>query len=449
MIFQARHFRSNVTQMALTACALLAGACGSSGGGTGPGKADAAPPPPEADTGARPDPDATGTGGGAEGGTVRADGAAVPDGASAGDDGGAQGSDAQPYVRTDGGPFGIAARAPLQTCKPPARPDQPAQLLSATGCVDPAAPTHPAASLIPYDVNSPLWSDGADKQRFLALPDGALIHVKDCAREPALCKPTAEGGTTHDLGHFELPLGTVLVKSFLFNGKLLETRLFIHMSDMWHGYSYRWNDAQTDATLVGEYGQHQMISNGGAQQDWYFPSRTDCLECHNDTVGNSLGLETIQLDRMVRYPSGVTADQLATLEHIGILDAPVTRQPPLIDPRLPDPTGKNLEARVRSYLHANCAICHRPEGNYSAIDLRSGVSLADTNMCNIDPDKGDQGVIGSKRLDPARPANSVLLLRMKAADKMSGRMPQLASSVVDPTGVGLVTDWIKSITRCP
>ena len=374
-----------------------------------------------------------------------------PTGPEAGTSEADAGADAgpQPYVRTDGGPFGIAAHPPRQTCKPPANPDQPPAMLSATGCVEPADPTKPAASLIPYDVNSPLWSDGADKQRFLAIPDGALIHIKDCAREPTLCKSTDQGGDTHDDGHFELPVGTVLVKSFLFNSKLLETRLFIRMSDAWHGYSYQWNDAQTDAAIVDQFGVNKMITNAGKPQSWYFPSRADCAECHNDTVGNSLGLETSQLDRTFKYPSGITANELDTLEHIGVLDAPITRAPALVDPRVADPTGKNLLPRVRSYLHANCAICHRPEGTYSSIDLRSTVSFADMHLCNVDPNKGDLGVMGSKRLAPNDPARSIILLRMQAPDKVRGRMPQLASSVLDPTGIGLVTSWIKSITTCP
>jgi uncharacterized repeat protein (TIGR03806 family) len=374
---------------------------------------------------------------------------AEPDTGALGPDGGAPGDAAHPYVRTDGGPFGLAARPGMQTCKPPADPDKPAPLLSATGCVDPADPTRPAASLIPYDVNSPLWSDGADKLRFMAIPDGALIHVKDCQREPASCKTVDQGGTTDDEGHFQFPLGTVLVKSFLFNKKLLETRLLVSMSDAWHGYSYQWNDAQTEATLVEQYGVHKTITNAGKPQDWYFPSRTDCFECHNETVGNTLGPETIQLDRLFKYPSGTTANQLDTLEHIGVLDAPITRLPPLVDPRVADPTGKDLVPRVRSYLHANCAICHRPEGMYSSIDLRASVSFAAMNLCNVDPNKGDLGVMGSKRIAPNDPARSVVLLRMQAPDKVRGRMPQLASSVLDPTGTGLVTSWIKSLTTCP
>ncbi|MES1210649.1 MAG: hypothetical protein ABUS79_32330, partial [Pseudomonadota bacterium] len=146
--------------------------------------------------------------------------------------------------------YGIAARAAVQTCKAPASLDQPADKLSATGCVSPGDAKMPAASLIPYDVNSPLWSDGADKQRFLALPDGAVIHVKDCAREPDSCKPTSQGGSTFDEGHWVLPVGTVLVKNFLFGGRFIETRLFVRFADIWYGFSYQWNSAQTDATLV-------------------------------------------------------------------------------------------------------------------------------------------------------------------------------------------------------
>jgi uncharacterized repeat protein (TIGR03806 family) len=368
----------------------------------------------------------------------------------AGSDGSGADTGPHAYVRTDGGPFGIDARSTKQTCLAPAKYDQPASTLSATGCVDPKDAKKPAAGLIPYDVNSPLWSDGADKQRFLALPDGALIHVKDCTKEPATCKSKAEGGSTDDEGHFELPVGTVLVKSFLFGGKLIETRLFVRFPDMWAGYSYEWNDTQTDAALVTEDGLTKNVVNGsGKMQSWYFPKRNDCLECHNETVGFSLGLETMQLDRSFAYPAGTTANQLATLEHIGVFDAPVARMTPLVDPRVPDNAGSMLDARARSYLHANCAICHRPEGNYSSIDMRFGVPLAKMNACNVDPNKGDLGVTGAKRLFPGTPAKSVMLLRMQAADMKAGRMPQLATSVLDTSGTGIISDWIKSVTTCP
>jgi hypothetical protein len=137
------------------------------------------------------------------------------------------------------------------------------------------------------------------------------------------------------------------------------------------------------------------------------------------------------------------------LEHIGLFDAPIARLPPLVDYRLSGPLGPSAENKTRSYLHSNCGSCHRPDGNYSAIDLRFGVPLAMMKICNIDPNKGDQGVTGSKRLVPGDPTKSVMLLRMQAPDKKSGRMPQLATSVLDATGIGLVSDWITSITTCP
>jgi hypothetical protein len=357
------------------------------------------------------------------------------------------------YVKSGPGPFGLEARPSGQTCKPPAQSNRPAERLSATGCVDPADPKKPAATLIPYDVLAPLWSDGADKQRFLALPDGQLIHVKDCMREPERCKPKREGGTTDDDGHWQLPVGTVLVKTFSFGGKPLETRLFVRLAqpgDRWVGYSYQWDEAATDATIVPEIGAvRPIVGAAGKMQTWSFPGRNDCLECHNKVVGFSLGLETRQLDRPLAYPSGVTASQLDTLEHIGVLDGPVRRLPPLSDFRPGAAPAASLDERARSYLHANCGICHRPEGNYADIDLRYGVPLGELNICNVDPNKGNVGVVGSKRLVPGAPERSVTLLRMQAPDQESGRMPELATSVLDPVGIPLVSDWIKSITACP
>ena len=141
----------------------------------------------------------------------------------------------------------VAARR--QTCVPPSAIDQPAAKLSQTGCMDPGRHEEDGgAASLPYDVNSPLWSDGADKQRGLALPTGGKIHVKNCATTPAECPQGAA-----DDGKWVLPVGTVMVKSFLFDGKLVETRLFVHFdAATWVGYSYQWDEAQTDATIVAD-----------------------------------------------------------------------------------------------------------------------------------------------------------------------------------------------------
>jgi len=417
-----------------------------------PPKVDAAPdrappladPVPDAgsDRGSKPqedapkgdDPPVTRPEGGVDGGGV------------APTDGGGAVTDA--YVRNDGGPFGVSARAVRQTCVPPVDYKHPVPTLSATGCVDASDPKKPAASLIPYDVISPLYSDGADKQRFMAIPDGAVVHVKDCTKEPATCKPKTEGGNAWNEGHFEFPVNTVLVKSFLFAGKFVETRLFVRFADRWTGFSYQWNDAQTDAAIVGIDGDSQPIMNAANKtQTWNFPSRGACMDCHNEASGASLGPETMQFDRMFDYPSGIKANQIATLEHLGVFDAPVAKLKPLIDYR---DTAATTEARARSYLHANCATCHRPDGPFSGIDMRITASNAQMNLCNVAPQKGDQGVAGSKLIVPATPAKSLVSLRMQApAGPTTGRMPQIGTNVLDAAGIKIVNDWITATKTCP
>jgi uncharacterized repeat protein (TIGR03806 family) len=357
------------------------------------------------------------------------------------------------YILTDGGPFGVPARV-HQTCLPPTVYDQPVTKLSATGCVDPTNPTQPAPSMIPYEVNSPLWSDGAAKQRFMAIPDGALIGVKDCTRDPSACLPLPDG-TTPPEGHWSLPVGSVLMKSFLFGGKFLETRLFMHYDGMWIGYSYQWNAQQTDATIVDQDGLTTTIQNGdGGTQTWYFPSRNDCFQCHNSVFGDSLGTETRQLNRTITYPNGVTANQLDTFEHLGMFDEPIPRLAPLADYTATTSTA-SLTTKAESYLHANCAICHLPGGTYDSIDFRYGTPLAMMNVCNVAPDKGDEGVTGAKRFYPGSPQKSVMILRMQAPRTAPAgtnddvRMPPLATSVLDENGIGVLSQWIKGTTTCP
>ena len=145
----------------------------------------------------------------------------------------------------------------------------------------------------------------------------------------------------------------------------------------------------------------------------------------------------------------VAANQIQTLEHIGLFDAPV-RTTGLDALPLPTATGtpQTLEARTRSYMHANCAICHRPGGEYPAIDLRWSTALKDMNICNVDQNKGDVGVPTSKRMVPGMPGQSTLYLRMNTLDKLA-RMPQLATSVIDTVGTKLVLDWITATKMCP
>ena len=301
-----------------------------------------------------------------------------------------------------------------------------ATLLSATGCVNAANPAAPAAGLIPYTVAAPFWSDGAAKERWLAIPNGTTVAVQGD-------------------GDFSLPAGTVLVKNFRLGAALVETRLFMrHPEGHWAGYSYEWNSAQSDATLVQG---GKVVAVGG--QSWIFPSGNDCLTCHTAAAGFALGLETAQLNGSFTYAStGRTANQLATLDSIGVFAAPLGD--PGTAPRLADPadTAASLDARARAYLHTNCAGCHRPNGpTPSPIDLRSATLLASTGACDAPPQSGDVGIgQGARIIAPGNVDLSVLVARMDRRDVHA--MPPLASNVVDGAGVTLIRDWIASLTGC-
>jgi uncharacterized repeat protein (TIGR03806 family) len=309
---------------------------------------------------------------------------------------------------------------------PPA-PNNFPTLLSKTGCTDPNDATKPASGAIPYDVISPLWSDGAKKDRWFALPDGKTITI----------------GADND---WDLPIGSVAMKTFWVNGKRVETRHFMRHSDGgWAGYTYEWNDQGTDAALLPA-GKTKSLGT----QTWTYPSRTQCMQCHSVAAGGTIGLETWQLNKDATYPStNRLSNQLATLDHIGMFSAPLG-QPPSALPKLPDPGGADpVDTRARSYLHANCSHCHRPQGGgQGTMDLRFGQTFKATVTCNAAPTQGQvEGVTNAKILTPTDPGHSIISLRVHAND--SKRMPPVAVSIVDPLGSKLIDDWITSVTTCP
>jgi uncharacterized repeat protein (TIGR03806 family) len=306
-------------------------------------------------------------------------------------------------------------------------PDTFPKLLSQTGCVDPNDPTKPASGMIPYDLNSPLWSDGAKKERFFAIPDGTTITV----------------GADND---WDLPIGSVAMKTFSVGGKRIETRLFMRHSDGgWAGYTYEWNDQETEATLLPA-GKVKPVGTGG--ELWTYPSRTQCIQCHSAAAGGTIGLETWQLNRDFVYRStNRISNELATLDHIGIFSAPLPGTPDML-PKLPDPAGTDpIDLRARSYLHANCSHCHRPNGGgQGTMDLRYGQSFKDTMTCNAAVTQGNVGA-ASKIIVPGAPMMSAMSLRIHATD--SKRMPPVAVSILDPTGSQVIDDWITGLTSCP
>ena len=212
-----------------------------------------------------------------------------------GDPGPADGGGIQDVTRADGRVNDAAAQdAPRETggsdltdavalanCALFANADKPIEKLTATGCVDPANPKNPAAFMIPYEVNSPLWSDGADKARFMSIPDGTKIHVIDCATETTACSTDPFTGVD---GHWNYPVGTVMMKIFSFEGTTIETRLLMNYGDgRWLGYSYQWNQEQTEALVLPDARRQSTFLVGASRrsQEWNYPSRADCTMCQD------------------------------------------------------------------------------------------------------------------------------------------------------------------------
>jgi hypothetical protein len=262
-----------------------------------------------------------------------------------------------------------------------------------------------------------------------------------------------------------MPVGTVMVKSFGFDGKLIETRLLMHPdANTWNGYSYQWNEEQTEATVVpadedpslNNMRKQIMFNTGTRTVTWNFPYRFDCTGCHTASAGGTLGPETRQMNRTVGGMNQI--DRWKNLPTGSLFEGtgPATPyQPPLVLPYSGQlgttPTTATKEQLARSYLHANCSYCHRPDGDFVSLDFRLDTAFKDMGACGLTPMKSTAGGPASSQIiKPGKPMESVMWLRMHAPfmnDKI--RMPQLATYVVDDLGLAVISDWITSITACP
>ncbi len=301
-------------------------------------------------------------------------------------------------------------------------PGTMAQRLSATGCVDSANPRLPSAAMIPYSVESQLWSDSANKERYLALPDNSKIDVASD-------------------GDFLFPVGSVLLKHFKLGDKIIETRLFARGQLGWQGFSYEWSDDQADATLLTD-GKEKIIDT----IRWQYPSPAQCLVCHTQAANFSLGLETLQLNANMDY-SGINANQLDTLAYIQLFSAAITSTYKAQKLFPLDHPSATLTQRARSYLHSNCSGCHRPAGVSSVnLDLRFTTALSAMNACDTHPMVEDLGIANARLIAPGEPARSVLLARMNVRD--GNQMPTLGTHLVDEAAVQVVSDWIANLSNC-
>jgi uncharacterized repeat protein (TIGR03806 family) len=331
--------------------------------------------------------------------------------------------------------------------------------LSETGLFASTKDHTPAPGVIPYSVNAELWSDGAVKDRFMAIPgDGKIDYDAMTYPQPA---PGARPG-------WRFPSGTVMVKTFSLDlepgnpksRRRLETRLLVGQrvagneevgDQVWRGYTYLWNDDQSDAELIEATGLDKTYAiadpkapGGKREQVWHFPSRTECTLCHTMSAKYVLGVNSLQANRDHDYGDGV-ANQLATFEHIGLFNQPLPERPEKL-PHLVDyrDSRQDLDARARSYLHANCSHCHRKWGGGNAeFQLLFSLPMHETGVINVKPAHGDFELKDPRLLAAGAPDRSLVLFRMNKLGL--GRMPHVASNVVDVDGVTLVREWIEKM----
>jgi len=274
----------------------------------------------------------------------------------------------------------------------------------------------PAHGALRYGVRSPLWSDGAAKDRFVLLPPGTSMTY------------SAEDA-------FEVPVGTKVVKTFALRGRRLETRVIIRTDERFEAATYRWLDDRSDATLVTE--RETAAAPGGST--WTFPSPADCRRCHTDAAGFLLGLKSRQV-----APTNGGRDRLALWAKSGALSGEV----PSIGGRAVDRRihgNGPLPERVRGYLDANCSFCHRPGAveDGGALDLRAATSLESTGLIDAAPQRGDLGLADARVVAKGDPARSVLYERMRRRGE--GQMPSLASGTPDAAALKAVARWIRSL----
>jgi uncharacterized repeat protein (TIGR03806 family) len=300
----------------------------------------------------------------------------------------------------------------------------------------------PNAGVMPYDLNTPLFSDGAVKFRTVWVPPGLTAPYDD-------------------QNVLDLPVGSVLTKSFGFRDDLrketpavhwVETRVFLHQPAGWKGVSYRWDDAQRTATV--DYGGGLVPiawtdeAGNAVSTNYLVPNGNQCVQCHNSaSVTTPIGPKVRNLNKTFAYADG-TDNQLEHWAQAGLLaGAPAD---PTAAPRLAtwnDPTTGTVAERARAYLEANCAHCHS-EGGFArttGLFLSSAVtSPSQFGVCKPPVAVGEASGGFLYDVVPGDPDHSIMTYRM-ASTTPSVMMPQIGRSIVDEAGLQLIRDWITGL----
>lgn len=304
---------------------------------------------------------------------------------------------------------------------------------------------------VDYEVNSPLWSDGLEKRRLLATPQGSPI-----------------GNSRSEYVAWEFPAGTVFVKHFYNSiahqsaefaagdsvvGRPVETRVLVAGDGhQVYGASYVWGEFGDDAMLTTERQTVALPVPASAGYDmptmeYTVPSSNDCLVCHNRD-NPVIGVNALQLNRAGADVGGT--NQLVAWSRSGLLKFGYEEKDVQALGRLipPHEAGGGLEARARSYLHANCSFCHYPQGTQrTEFDARFTVALDASKMIGSRANTGYVSIDGRRAsyvIVPGSPERSALFLRLKTLDRERA-MPYLGRCSIDVQGAELISEWISSM----
>ena len=290
-------------------------------------------------------------------------------------------------------------------------PTEAPALLSQTGAFANVQNLTPNPGLYEYEINHPFWSDGAEKRRWFSIPN--LSDTATFRNDQPWSFPAGQVWVKH----FDIGQGTSRQK--------IETRFLVKTSQGAYGLSYRWRADGSDADLVPAAGDTRVLATG---QEWIFPSRASCLSCHTPATDFALSFHTRQLNQGTQL-----ADLAAFLDRT---PGPALGLP--AHPALGDEDA-SLESRTRAYLDVNCAMCHFGDGSVAGqFDARATTK---TDLAGIINGPLSSRPDPQRLFAPGSPANSHILARLTGTG--AGRMPPLASNVVDQDAVDLLTAWIN------
>ena len=339
---------------------------------------------------------------------------------------------------------------------PPANQTFPHRL-SETGVFSDLAKLTPVPGVVAYRPAAEMWSDYATAGRLVGVPgDGAIV--------------TADGRQTIAGRMWDYPSNTVFTRTLSLEqergkpatARRIETQLLHFDGQAWNGYTFRWNMAQTDAELVPASGTNDIFTmtdasapGGRREIPWRFLGRTECLRCHQCWASDTLSFNWLQLggrggdktdpskDEKARPPKPATeVDRLTALGVLRVKNSPGPRdQHHLTNPY---DASQPLADRARSWLHVNCAGCHRFNGGgVVAVHFNFDKPLAEARLLGEKPTRGDFGLPGARLIAPGEPYHSALFYRISTEG--AGHMPLIGSRLADEAGLALVRDWIRSL----